>query len=305
MHSNRTAKSYPEVRINLDALRTYAKGSAPYLAVPIVENGSRRPAIFCRKHLLAAISAPVVSAVFNVETNAITLNGGPKAKYILRDLSVNNLYQVRCELEKWAERKRKTATVKNMPANLKQDAKRRQAIEKLEKRLGKIHVHKPTNPVCADRAERWDGSAIYMRDSVETWALQRAQRKALGRLYGKYVAHLYKPRGRFPWADVNQDIETAGMRLDSYNAWSRIRTRVAHKGMDIPEYLKALPQFVGLARKPWDLTAWDFTTARESYVRDRQYYFESKHEHDLLTAQIANLKASAKPLALEQAEIAA
>ena len=141
-----------------------------------------------------------------------------------------------------------------------------------------------------------------MRDSVETWALQRAQRKALGRIYGRYVANLYKARGRFPWADVNKDIEAAGMRLDSYNAWSRVRTRIAHKGMDIPEYLKALPGFVGLARKPWDMCPYDFATARESYIRDRQYYFESKLEHVVLSQQIANLKKATQPLALEMAE---
>jgi hypothetical protein len=303
MHSNRSVKKYPEIRMDVAAVAMYAKGSAPYIGVPVVEDGTRRAAVFCRKHLQAAIAAPVVSAVYDVEAHTLTLNGGPLAKYTLRDLAADGLsWQMRNDLTKWAERKRKTATVKNLPANLKQDAKRREAIGKLERRLSKIYLYKPFNPVCAERRERWDGSAVWMRDQVAEWTLQKPHRKALGRIYGRYVADLYKPRGRFPWKSVNADIEAAGMRLDSYNAWSKVRTRVAHKGMDIPEYLKSLPEFVGLVRKPWDLKPLEFESRRENYVRELQSYFAAKSEADSLKAQIANLKLATKPLALELAE---
>ena len=47
---------------------------------------------------------------------------------------------------------------------------------------------------------------------------------------------------------------------DSYNAWQRVRTRVAHKGLSLPD-MKRLWEFAGLSRKPWDCESFDMRNA--------------------------------------------
>jgi hypothetical protein len=304
-YSNRCQyKKSLQTRIEAEAIALYARGKSPYVGIPIVEDGTRRPAVFIRKHLVAAMESKVVTAIYDAETHSLTLNGG-KSKYVLRDLTAcgsRQVWTVKDELQKWALSKRKIVAVKKLPANLRADAKRRQEVEKPGRKLAKIRVYRPINPVLNTGGERWDGSRVYMRDGVETWVKQRAQRKALGKLYGKYLSNLYKPMGRFPWADVLADVEATGLRIDSYNSWQRVRTRVAHKGLSLPAYLKSLWTFAGLARKPWDLRPCNVTERIESYRSARQDYFTTMREVQFIRDQITNAKACAEPLALELAK---
>ena len=151
MYSNRVHyRKTSETRIELEAIARYAKGKSPFVGVPIVEDGSRRPAVFLRKHLQAAIESKVLSAIYCSESHVLTLNGG-KSKYALRDLVACGSWQpwtVKEDLEKWARGKRKTAATRLLPANLKHDAKRRLEVEKLERKLAKVSIYKPHNPAC-------------------------------------------------------------------------------------------------------------------------------------------------------------
>ena len=307
MYSNRVQyKKSSEIRIEVEAIRRYAQGKSPYAGLPIVDDGSRRPAVFLRSHLVAAVSSGILTAIYDSQSHSLTLNGG-KSKYVLRDLIATEFrqpWQVKDELIKWADRKRKTVATRKLPANLRLDGKRREEVAKLERRLAKIHVYKPQNPACVEARERHDGSKVWMRDSVETWATQRPQRKALGKLYGKYLQNLYKPMGRFPWADVYKDIEAIGLRIDSYNSWQRVRTRVAHKGLSLPEYLKRLWEFASLNRKPYDCDPYDIARRIESYRQEKQNYLAACREAQFIKDQITNVKACSEPFVLQQAKAA-
>lgn len=283
------------MRISAQSLSIYAKGKSPFVGLPVCDDGGRRPALFMRKHFVAAVAATsggVTLVHYNHENFQLVIRG-VRSSYTLRDLSVNTeRWQVRDTLAKWAGSKRKTAQRKNLPANERLSAKQNVEIAKLERRAAKIHVHKPVNPCATAPRERWDGSRVWMRDSVETWAKDRAARRGLGKLYGKYYACLSRPRGKFPWADIAKDIEALGLRLDSNNSWERSRKRVAHRGMDIPEYMKSLPVFVsGITRKPWDMQPLDFAGRLESYQECKQRYLAAVRELKFIQDQIANVRA--------------
>jgi hypothetical protein len=283
------------MRISAQSLSIYANGKSPFVGLPVVDDGGRRPALFLRKHFAAAIGGGVTFAKYDHEKLTLTVRG-VRSAYTLRDLSANSndypLWQVKATLAKWAGSKRKTAQRKALPANERLTAKQNLEIGKLERRAAKIHVHKPVNPCAIAPRERWDGSRVWMRDNIETWAKDRAARRGLGKLYGKYYACLSRPRGKFPWAEITKDIEALGLRLDSHNAWAKVRTRKANRGMDIPEYMKSLPVFVsGLSRKPWDLQPVNFAERMESSQQSKQGYLSAVRELKFIQDQIANVRA--------------
>jgi len=284
------------MRISAQSLSIYANGKSPFVGLPVCDDGGRRPALFLRKHFAAAIGDGVTFVKYDHEKQTLIVRG-VRSSYTLRDLSANSnaypLWQVKETLAKWAGSKRKTAQRKALPANERLTAKQNLEIGKLERRAAKIHVHKPVNPCAIAPRERWDGSRVWMRDSIETWAKDRAARHGLGKLYGKYCACLSGPRGKFPWDQLELDIAALGVRLDSHNAWAKVRSPKAHRRLDIPEYLKSLPVFVsGLSnRKPWDLERYDIAQRIESYREARAYYFESLRDLTFIQDQIQNIRA--------------
>jgi hypothetical protein len=285
------------MRISAQSLSIYANGKSPFVGLPVCDDGGRRPALFLRKHFVAAIGGGVTFVKFDHEKQVLIVRG-VRSSYTLRDLSASTQRDaVRVTLAKWAGSKRKTAQRKALPANERLTAKQSLEIGKLERRAAKIHVHKPVNPCATTPRERWDGSRVWMRDSVETWAKDRAARRGLGKLYGKYYAHLSRPRGKFPWAQLELDIAALGLRLDSNNAWAKVRPRKAHRGIDIPEYLKSLPVFVsGLShRKPWDLEPYAIAQRIESYREARGHYFETFRDLRFIQDQIQNIRALLLP----------
>jgi len=292
------------MRISAQSLSIYANGKSPFVGLPVCDDGGRRPALFLRKHFVAAIGGGVTFVKFDHEKQVLIVRG-VRSSYTLRDLSTNTTaYQVKTALEKWAGSKRRATARKGLPANARLTTTQAAEIAKLERRAAKIRVHKPVNPCAAAPRERWDGSRVWMRDGVETWAKDRAARRGLGKLYGKYYACLSRPREKFPWVQLEQDITALGLRLDSNNGWAKVRTRKAHRGIDIPEYLKSLPQFVsGLGRKPWDLQPVNFAERAEAYQQSKQGYLAAVRELKFIQDQIANVRAVNASLQIAVAKI--
>jgi len=281
------------MRISAQSLSIYANGKSPFVGLPVCDDGGRRPALFMRKHFVAAIGGGVTFVKFDHEKQVLIVRG-VRSSYMLRDLSTNTTaYEVKTVLEKWAGSKRRAKARKALPANARLTTAQAEEIAKLERRAAKLHAHKPVNPCATTARERWDGSRVWMRDSVASYVLDRAKRRGLGKLFGKYFAHLSRPRGKFPWAQLELDIAALGLRLDSSNAWAKVRTRKAHRGIDIPEYLKSLPVFVsGLShRKPWDLEPYEIAQRIESYREARGHYFETLRDLKFIQDQIQNIRA--------------
>ena len=107
-----------KTRIPLAMLTRAANSKSPYAGVPVVHDGSRRPAIFVRKHLLAAIESGATTAVYDHKKLALIVNGSKSSRYLLRDLatsSMHHIWNVEKELQQWASRKRKTDAAKRIP----------------------------------------------------------------------------------------------------------------------------------------------------------------------------------------------
>jgi hypothetical protein len=281
------------MRISAQSLSIYANGKSPFVGLPVCDDGGRRPALFLRKHFDAAIGGGVTFVKYDHEKLTLTVRG-VRSAYTLRDLSANStayqLWQIKNALEKWAGTKRRAAKRKALSVSERLTGHQIAEIEKLERAKAKalVRVHKPVNPstVKPDAMSAWE------RDGLERWARDRAARRGLGALYGKYCACLSRPRGKFPWAEIGKDIEALGVRLDSYNSWSKVRTRKAHRGIDIPEFMKSLPLFVsGLSRKPWDAQPSYMAQRMESYRESVKRYLEALREVKFIEDQIANVRA--------------
>jgi hypothetical protein len=311
MFSNRVHYRDGDTRIELAGILPYiSKAKAPYVAVPVVEDGSRRAAVFIRSHLKAAIESNVLTAIYSSESYTLTLNGG-KSKYVLKDIVATGhkqAWQVQEELVKWATSKRKAVATKRLPAHHRRDAKRRAEIAKLEKQLGKLYLRPPHNPALNTGASSRTDSRSWHFDAVNRWESQRAARKALAGLYAKYYEKAAgRVSARFPWkdfyADVNALGETHGFRLDPYNHYQRVRTRVAHKGIFFDQYLRELHVFCSLEKhKPFDMEPLKFAERRDSYLRDRESFLSAIREAASIREQIANLKDCMEPLVLVSAQ---
>jgi hypothetical protein len=289
---------------DLARAQRYAKGKSHYVGIPIVDDGSRRPAIFRRSHLQAAVASGVLHARYDEDEGILILNGGT-SRYALRDLSRSsgqNAYQIREELTKWAVGRRRTIRTRNLPPNLRDDAKRRAEVEKLERKLARIHVYRPRNPVIPQ--ERKPEYRTWAREGTERWIKERPLRRALGRLYPRFTAPGgFSTRG-FPWAEVYQACSVAGALIKESNQYGRARSRQAHKGIRPDAYMRRLWEFAGLVRKPWDLEPPEpFVTQWESYLVDRTRFLEDSQEAQAIKNAITNAKLGTVPLVLEESAI--
>jgi hypothetical protein len=106
------SKGGSKLRISALSLSIYARGKSPFVGLPVCDDGGRRPALFLRKHFVAAIGGGVTFVKYDHEKQTLVIRG-VRSSYTLRDLSANangyQLWQIKDTLTKWAGSKRKTA----------------------------------------------------------------------------------------------------------------------------------------------------------------------------------------------------
>jgi hypothetical protein len=251
---------YPDaehILIDLDTVKLYAsQAKSPYVGIPVVTDGSRPPAIFLRRILQAAVSAPGhVTALYDATEKTLLLNGGGRSRYLLKDqLAQGTHWQIVEQIRRWAhsQQSSKAARERNKAAGPMAPKARqtRELIAKLERRAAKIRLDRPPNPVvpedyALEPASEWE------RERFVRWYAERPIREALSRFLAKGTAK----NGR-TWAEFYTEVsKVIGRTVPESNYYSRLKTLKRYKGvmgLTWEMYWKGLPHYLGMQLKPFD-----------------------------------------------------
>lgn len=235
---------------DMGRIKRYSIGKSPYVGLPVVEDGSRRPAVFLRNHLQAAVAAGVLHASYieayhdaeGQHYPAVLVMNGGKAKYTLIDLSTStpnhSAMYVREVHTKWAKGRRKSAITRTATPAQREALKIQAEVAKLERAKAKIYCERPRNPLIREPRDEYNGN--YYREAELKWKHSKPVRKALARLTGPYLKRRTM-QARPPWKKFYADCARV-LGLDSIDA-GRKHDRVCNRknGPDMEDYLKQLP----------------------------------------------------------------
>ena len=285
------------MNLKRSTIELYARGSAPFAAIPLLGIGVL---VFKRVHLQAALAIEPSRIIYNSDTQTLTFRTS-QSEWKLNDLLGQGKiqrWQIRQQLSAWAHGKRSGARKRKDTATLGKVGvyvrRLREAIAKLTKQRDKISLHRPQHPLLH---QRWADAGDYRRKEAKRWADEKPLRKALAKLAGRKLIH-GDPK---TWADFYRAVETASGRPVSENAtFSRVhgRKRYRHGLPDYPDredYLKHLPRYLVMTEKPYDSRPYDpykkdtygeQLNAFENHARARREYCAALRERKAIESQI-------------------
>jgi hypothetical protein len=286
------------VNLKRSTVERYARGSAPFAAIPLPGIGV---IVFRRAHLQAALATEPNRIVYNADTKTVTFRTS-RSEWKLNDLLGQQKiqqWQLRQQLSAWANGRRSSARKRKETAALGKHGvyvrKLREAIAKLERQRDKISLQRPQHPILH---KRWAEAGNHGRDEARRWADEKSIRNALAKLAGRKLIH-GEPK---TWADFYRAVEIVSGRPVSESAtFTRVhgRKRYRHGLPDYPDredYLTALPTYLVMASKPWDRRPYDLykkdeygeqLNALERHAQARREYCEALRERMAIDSQIA------------------
>lgn len=293
------------MNLKRSTVELYARGSAPFAAIPLPGIGV---IVFRRGHLQAALATEPSRIIYNADTKTVTFRTS-RSEWKLNDLLGQQKiqqWQLRQQLSAWARGKRSGTRKRKENAALGKAGvyvrRLREAIAKLERQRDKISLQRPQHPLLY---QRWADAGEYGRNEVKRWADEKPIRKALAKLAGRKLLH-GEPK---TWADFYRAVETiSGRPVSQCATFSRVhgRKRYRHGLPDYPDredYLKALPTYLVMASKPWDRRPYDLyrkdeygeqLNALERHAQARREYCAALRERMALDSQIAAHQAEIK-----------
>jgi hypothetical protein len=295
------------VNLKRSTVELYARGSAPFAAIPLSGIGVL---VFRRGHLQAAMATEPSRIIYNADTKTVTFRTA-RSEWKLNDLLGQQKiqqWQLHQQLSAWAHGKRSGARKRKENAALGKAGvyvrKLREAIAKLTEQRDKIYLHQPQHPLLH---KKWDEAGDYSRKASKQWADEKPIRKAIAKLAGHKMLH-GKPK---TWADFYRAIETATSRPFSESAtYARVhgRKRFRHGLPDHPDredYLKNLPRYLVMTEKPYDSRPFDLykketygeqLNALERHAQARREYCDALRERMAIASQIAAHQAEIKSI---------
>lgn len=270
--------------LNLTCVRRYATGKAPYLAIPVwsLERNRYIPATFDRRILQAAVSCPhVTMAHYDETTHRLVLNGTTRASYRLINLSTTTpQYMISESNRRWAQSQRKRTVTMATTPELRKAAKWREEIGKLERKRDKLRAHAPRSPLVLRPT-----SNDYWREAEAKWRSEKPMRRVLG-----HLAH----RERKTWREFYETVgKMLGHDIDSGYKHDRVCNRT--HGPSVVEYLDRLPQYIGMARKPYRSDTYilkpdDFQQHREAQMEYLATMYEIRAINDAIAAHVVQIE---------------
>lgn len=290
--------------MRLETIRRYAQGKSPLVGVPIfsVADGKYRTAVFWRSHLQAFAGNPhLVRASYDEETATLVLSGGKHASYRLYDLRAGSdpnskrvtlqAWQIRDELTKWANGRRKSAISRALPENERKAVKLRLEVGKLERARDKIRLYVPFSPLLSQYPREIESESA--RKSELCWREEKPVRRALGQLVR---------RERKTWEQFYDEVERiVGRTIDASRRHDRVCGR--KRGPSKLDYLKYIYTYVGMSERPfrsdWNpYKKWVCGGAGdaelnsfERHRRAQQEYLAARSERAAIQDAINNLNA--------------
>jgi hypothetical protein len=161
------------VNLKISKVERYARGSAPFVAIPLPGIGV---VVFRRGHLQAALATQPNRIVYNADTKAVTFRTS-RSEWKLNDLLGQQKiqrWQLRHELHAWANRRRFSTRKRKESAALGKKCvyvrKLREDIAKLKRQRDKLSPQRPHHPLLP---KRWADAGEYGRDEAKrctcTW----------------------------------------------------------------------------------------------------------------------------------------
>jgi hypothetical protein len=286
------------VNLKITKVELYARGSAPFAAIPLPGIGV---IVFRRGHLQAALATEPNRIIYNADNKTVTFRTS-RSEWKLNDLLGQQKiqqWQIREQLTSWARGKRSGAQKRKATAALGKHGvyvrKLNEAITKLAKQREKIYLQRPHSPLLHEQREE---SGDYGREASKRWADEKPIRKAVAQIAGCKLIH-GEPK---TWADFYRAVETATGRPIGENAtFSRVhaRKRFRHglpNNPDREDYLKNLPRYLFMSEKPWDHRPFDLykkeeygeqLNTLERHAHARREYCAALRERKAIESQIA------------------
>lgn len=290
------------MNLKRSTVERYARGSAPFAAIPLPGVGV---IVFLRGHLQAALATEPSRIVYNQDTKTVTFRAH-RSEWKLNDLLGQQKiqqWQLRQQLHAWANGKRSGARKRKETAALGKVGvyvrKLREAIKKLERQRDKISLRIPQHPLLY---KRWAEAGNYGRDEARRWADEKPIRKALAKIAGKKMIH----GGPKTWADFYRDVEAAsGRHVHESATFTRVHARKRYRhGLpnhpDREDYLKNLPRYMVMTEKPYDRRPYDpfkkdtygeQLNSFEHHARARREYSNALRQRQAIESQIAAHRA--------------
>jgi len=258
---------------------------APFVSMPVSLSYTDKQLtciVVRRDHLRAALSARDVSHVeYDAEAGRLIISG-KLTRYALVDLMRSSCrYSIQKALSEWSAGIRAKRARAAVPKEVRRAEKIRHAIEVQERRLARIHLAQPVNPLCVPLA-KYAGN--YYRNAESEWAAKRVVRRQLAKLTGEYIRFRKTPKWKAFYERAEQIV---GHPIPETVRHSRV-IRSRHFHGDFVDYLQAVARYVDGQQKPWRRDTDGFQAEAMRAARDE--YLAAKREADSIRQQIAVLE---------------
>ncbi len=286
------------MNLKRSTVERYARGSAPFAAIPLPGIGA---IVFRRGHLQAALATEPNRIIYNSDTKTITFRT-PRSEWKLNDLLGQgkiSRWDIRVQLSAWANGKRSGARGRTATKALGKEGvyvrRLREAVAKLTKQRDKIYLRRPVNPLIPSDYQHEVSESE--RDYARAWTSNKVMRQALAALAARKLFH-GEPS---VWADFYRAAEAiTGRPVKENQKYSRVHAckRYRHGLADYPDreaYLQNLPRYLVMAEKPFDHRPWDpykkdeygeQLNAIEQHAEARREYVAVLRERQALDSQI-------------------